>query len=123
VAIAPPSFKSLYYVPTFQICVYQGVNEGTDVSKSNTSYGALTTDNLMSKRDEDKEAVMGSDSAAPMLPAKHKGVAISFNGGTALFDRDTGNTLGAMAHGVPSDAPQFELFVTWRGPSQTQLNA
>ena len=49
--------------------------------------------------------------------------AIAFNGGTALFDLDTDNKFGAMAGGVPSDAPQFDLLATWRGTSQTQLNA
>jgi len=101
----------------------QGAKKDIDVSASDNSSRALTTDNRLSKTDDDKEAVAGPDAAVLMLPAKHKEVAISFNGGTALFDLDTGNKLGAMARGVPSDAPQFDLFATWRGPSQTQLNA
>ncbi len=71
----------------------------------------------------DAKPSKSESSHSKSLPAKHKEVAIAFNGGTALFDLDTGNKLGAMARGGPSDVPQFDLFADWNRESQTQLNA
>ena len=68
-----------------------------------------------------KPAESGGSHPIPS-PVEHTEVAIAFNSGTALFDLDTSDKLGPMARGVPSDAPQFDLYTTWRGPNQTQLN-
>ncbi|MCA9043499.1 MAG: hypothetical protein KDA69_04215, partial [Planctomycetaceae bacterium] len=45
-----------------------------------------------------------------------KQVNIAFNSSVALFDIDTGKTLGPIAQGSPADVPQFDLYADWGPP-------
>ncbi|MEZ5940942.1 MAG: M56 family metallopeptidase [Planctomycetaceae bacterium] len=54
------------------------------------------------------------ESAATVRPFKH--VSIAFNSSIALFDIDTGKTLGPIAQGSPADVPQYDLYADWGPP-------